>query len=231
MLVGAGGHFCPVARALNPQNDGGPLVVAQETELALERAESCAIDRNIPELYFDRELEGYGWCFRKGDYLNVGLGLLDRHRCSTLTRAFASFLKRLGRIPREASWRWRGHAYLLSEPRGRRVVDDGVLLVGDAAGLAYPQSGEGIRPAIESGVMAASAIVNAAGVYSRDRLQRYEADLAARFAMSPDARPTLPRHVASKIAAGVVRVPFLVRHVVIDRWFLRSADPALSLCP
>jgi flavin-dependent dehydrogenase len=231
MLVGAGGHFCPVARVLNPLTSAGPLVAAQETELALEAAQPCAVDRHIPELYFAGDLAGYGWCFRKGDYLNVGLGVLDRHRCSALTRTFVSFLRRVGRIRRETSWRWRGHAYLLSEPRSRRVLDDGVLLVGDAAGLAYPQSGEGIRPAIESGLMAASAIGNAAGVYSRDRLQPYETDLAARFAMSPDRRPMLPRYVTSGIAAGVMRVPFLVRHLVIDRWFLRSADRALSLSP
>ena len=31
--------------------------------------------------------------------------------------------------------------------------------VGDAAGLAYPQSGEGIRPAVESGLMAATVVL------------------------------------------------------------------------
>jgi flavin-dependent dehydrogenase len=38
-----------------------------------------------------------------------------------------------------------------------------VVLIGDAAGLAYAQSGEGIRPAIESGLLAAGAIVAAGG--------------------------------------------------------------------
>ena len=42
-----------------------------------------------------------------------------------------------------------------------------MLLVGDAAGLAYPQSGEGIRPAIESGLLAAATIVEADGDYTR----------------------------------------------------------------
>ena len=32
MLVGAGGHFCPVARLLNPVVTGVPVVVAQEAE-------------------------------------------------------------------------------------------------------------------------------------------------------------------------------------------------------
>ena len=59
-------------------------------------------------------------------------------------------------------------------PIVRRAVDDGVLLVGDAAGLAYPQSGEGIRPAVQSGLFAARTIVEAAGRYTRERLQGYD---------------------------------------------------------
>ena len=228
MLVGAGGHFCPVARALNPQEAGGPLVAAQEAEFPLEPADAFSVDSETPELYFSADLQGYGWCFRKGNYLNVGLGLLDRHQCSSAAREFVSFLKALGRIPRNANWKWRGHAYLLAEPHARRVSSDGVLLLGDAAGLAYPQSGEGIRPAIESGLMAASTIANAAGAYSRDRLEPYEKSLSARFGLSTRTRPMmLPAPVVSKLAVGLMRVPFFVRHVVLDRWFLRSAEPAL----
>src|SRR5439155_5731776 len=37
MLVGAGGHFCPVARLLNRRIDDAPLVVAQETEFEIDR--------------------------------------------------------------------------------------------------------------------------------------------------------------------------------------------------
>ena len=50
--------------------------------------------------------------------------------------------------------------------RKRPVVGDGVLIIGDAAGLAYAESGEGIRPAIESGLMAAQIIAAARGDYS-----------------------------------------------------------------
>jgi menaquinone-9 beta-reductase len=229
MLVGAGGHFCPVARAINPREAGGPVVAAQEAEFPLESGDAYAIDPDTPELYFSADLQGYGWCFRKGRYLNVGLGLLDRHRCSTATREFVAFLKALGRIPANATWRWRGHAYLLAEPRSRQVVNDGVLLLGDAAGLAYPQSGEGIRPAVESGVMAASTILETRGIYSRTHLASYEARLRTRFGLSTAARQmTIPAPLASRLAVGLMRVPFFVRHVVLDRWFLRSAEPALS---
>lgn len=47
-------------------------------------------------------------------------------------------------------------------------------MIGDAAGLAYPQSSEGIHPAIESAFLAADTIILAAnGDYRRDNLQTY----------------------------------------------------------
>jgi flavin-dependent dehydrogenase len=235
MLVGAGGHFCPVARMLTgaeaPAAGYAPaVVVAQEAEFPIDAdAAAFAVDPETPELYFSADLNGYGWCFRKQGYVNVGLGLLDRHACSAATRGFVSYLQRRGRIPRDASWRWRGHAYLLAEPRARKVLDEAVLLIGDAAGLAYAQSGEGIRPAIESGMMAATAILNARGSYSRDRLAPYETELGARFGSSPRPRSSpLPASLTSALAVGLMRVPAFVRHVVLDRWFLRSSEPALS---
>jgi flavin-dependent dehydrogenase len=146
MLVGAGGHFCPVARMLNGAIDDGPLVVAQEAEFAIDPRDSVSFTvlPERPELYFSRELNGYGWCLRKQNYLNIGFGHLDRRRLPSAIAEFEAFLKARRKIPRHASWRWKGHAYLLAEAPRRRVVDGGVLLVGDAAGLAYPQSGEGI---------------------------------------------------------------------------------------
>jgi len=230
IVVGAGGHFCPVARMLNAGERSGPVVAAQEAEFPVDAAAaSFAVDGETPELYFSADLNGYGWCFRKQNYLNVGLGLLDGHACSAATRSFVSYLQKRGRVPASSSWRWRGHAYLLAEPRARRVLDDGVMLIGDAAGLAYPQSGEGIRPAIESGLMAAAAILTAGGNYSRDRLASYEQQLQARFGLSDRSHTSvLPASVMSALAIGLMRVPAFVRHIVLDRWFLRSAEPPLG---
>ena len=59
------------------------------------------------------------------------------------------------------------------------------MLIGDAAGLAYPQSGEGIRPAIESGLLAAETIIAANGDYSRAHLESYADSFHARFGAGP----------------------------------------------
>ena len=236
MLVGAGGHFCPVARLLNGPPDRAPLVAAQEVEFAVDAgdASSYAIHPEQPELYFSRDLEGYGWCFRKEGHLNVGFGRLDARGLPNATAEFVEFLKARRRIPKEVSWRWRGHAYLIAAPTGRRIVDDGVILIGDAAGLAYPQSGEGIRPAIESGLMAASAILSAAGRYTRDQLDPYERRLRTRFGVSGLSR-LLSRIVPDTLAAGLaprlLEAPWFVRRVLLHRWFLHAHQPGIAPAP
>ena len=232
MLVGAGGHFCPVARMMKNRTPPKTLIAAQEVEFAIDPddAGAFAIDERVPDLYFCRDLKGYGWCFRKQRYMNIGFGRLDAHGVPKQTSEFVEFLKSTGRISTDAEWRWRGHAYLLAGKTGRQPVDDGVILIGDAAGLAYPQSGEGIRPAIESGLMAAETIASAAGCYSRNRLAPYTTNLARRFDSSPLSRvlsDTIPHSLSSLIARKMLETPWFVRHFVIDRWFLHAQQPAL----
>src|SRR5260370_18801358 len=56
LLVGAGGHFCPVARSLGNTNGAEP-VVAQEVEFAMDAQQtaSCNIAPDAPELHFCRD--------------------------------------------------------------------------------------------------------------------------------------------------------------------------------
>ncbi|MGB8692929.1 MAG: FAD-dependent oxidoreductase, partial [Steroidobacteraceae bacterium] len=77
LLIGAGGHFCPVARQLGAQvGRAERAIYAQELELKLSDSDlaRCRVAEAVPELYFCDDLSGYGWCVRKGEYLNVGLG-------------------------------------------------------------------------------------------------------------------------------------------------------------
>jgi flavin-dependent dehydrogenase len=232
MLVGAGGHFCTVARTIAGSSERAAVIAAQEVEFAMEPSvPAFAIAGEVPELYFCQDLKGYGWCFRKQNYLNIGFGKLDAKALPKQSAEFVDFLKANGRIPRDGSWRWKGHAYLLAGGTGRPPVADGVVLIGDAAGLAYPQSGEGIRPAIESGLMAASTIVAAQGRYTRDRLEGYERDLSKRFGESRIAgllARVVPGGIAVAAARRLLASPRFVRHMVLDRWFLHARQPALA---
>lgn len=231
MLVGAGGHFCPVARQLDARSHSPASVVfAQEVEFkptAGQRIGEAA--GNTPELYFCDDLLGYGWCFRKGDYLNIGLGRTDSEHLSTHVAEFCRFLHKHERVCCEVPNRFVGHAYQLYEHAVPKLFDDGVVLVGDAAGLAYAQSGEGIRPAVESGLIAADVILKAEGTYGREQLAEYETQLVHR--LGPPHRGTvahwLPAAWLRYFGAHLLATRWFSRGVVLDEWFLHRKQPAL----
>ena len=227
VLVGAGGHFCPVAR-LRPPAAAEPVVVAQEVEFELGDPDHCPVDAERPELYFSPDLRGYGWCFRKQHVLNVGLGRQDPRGLTGHLRAFVQWLRREEVLPPDLPERWKGHAYLLAGASRRRVVDTGLVLVGDAAGLAYAASGEGIRPAVESGILAARTIVEASGRATREALEPYRVSLERRFG-APGTGPGLSRVLGERGGARVARVVlgsrWLTRHVFLPRVFLQPGFP------
>jgi geranylgeranyl reductase family protein len=235
VVVGAGGHFCPVAKLTGAKPARENAVVAQEAEFEMDEGQQagCRVRPETPELYFCADIKGYGWCFRKNNYLNIGLGRMDQHRLSEHVARFVGFLKSVGRISFDVPSALLGHAYLLYGVSGRKLADDGVLLIGDAAGLAYKQSGEGIRPAIESGLLAAQAIIEARGNYSRESLGAYETLLAGRFGTSGnDWASRVGEHLPSAWIGAVGRrllgARWFVRDVVIDRWFLHAGEPDLD---
>ena len=113
----------------------------------------------------------------------------------------------------------------------RRIVDAGVPLAGAATGVADPQGGEGIRQAVESGLLAAQTIVEAHGHFSRDRLEPYAAYLEARCAGSPLSGALariVPDRVKTVVAGRLLEVPTFVKRVVLDQWFLHRHRLALG---
>jgi len=227
LLVGAGGHFCPVARLLGARIGQEDVVVAQvaECDLSPEEERLSSIQPDTPALYFCRDMKGYGWLFRKGNVLNIGLGRMGTGNLARHTRDFCTFLTQRRELPSSFRSRFHGHAYRVYGGEAmRRCVGDGVLLIGDAAGLAHPLSGEGILPAIESGLLAAETILAANGDYVRDNLEPYAARLALRFgcgslhmASSP-AFSRLSRFIGARLLAN----NWFTRHIVLERWFLHA---------
>jgi menaquinone-9 beta-reductase len=222
VVVGAGGHFCPVARHLRGGADTSQPVVAREAEFRLD-GRRAATAGSTPELFFCRDLEGYGWCVRKGDYLNVGIGRRTSDGFNAHVHDFMSFLEQTDTLAPASDVKWQGHAYLAAGAGVRPLVDDGMLLVGDAAGLAYAESGEGIGPAIESGRLAAERLIALNGRYSAADLQPYARALMRRH---PRVRPTPAPLRGAVVTAGrvLMRSALFTRHVVLDRWFLRAGS-------
>lgn len=232
MLVGAGGNFCPVARRLGArQTSSASQVVAQEIEFIPPADAPGSVGGDTPALFFCKDLCGYGWCFRKGDYLNVGLGRTDSAGLADHMAEFRRFLCERGIVCCGERPPWKGHAYQLYDHVQPLLVDDGVLLVGDAAGLAYAQSGEGIRPAIESGLIAADVILQAARQYGKEALRPYEQRLEARLGkpQRPGLMSRLPAAWIHSLARRLLASRWFSRRVVMDQWFLHRNEKALAL--
>ncbi len=233
LLIGAGGHFCPVARYLGADvGSREPAVTAREIEFQMSAAQQqqCRVAPHRPELYFCGDLQGYGWVFRKGDYLNVGLGRENPRRLTEHSANFIARLKSSGMIPVDIPDTLKGHAYLLYAHGRRKLYDDSVLLIGDAAGLAYAHSGEGIRPAVESGLLAAATVLAAEGNYAAAKLQPYRNRLTGRFGASTTENVRLvPDSVRRFIGLRLLGNRWLNRFVILDNWFLRSHQPLLEV--
>ncbi|HKV43555.1 MAG TPA: geranylgeranyl reductase family protein [bacterium] len=137
-------------------------------------------------------LPGYGWVFPvSSTSVNVGAGFYPSARRSSRLppnprAAFDGFVRSrlmtsvLGGARQAGPTR--GYPLRVDFP-GSPVFGDGVLLVGEAAGLVNPLTGEGIDYALESSQIAAEQIgrMLGAGGLSREGLEEYERTLRARF--------------------------------------------------
>ncbi len=152
-LVGADGANGIVAKALGLAPFGDAAValegnVPSENGLGEAWANAIALDLGGTP-------GGYGWLFPKGDHLNVGVGGWKwiaptlRQRLVELCRAFGLDSSKLFGL--------RGYHLPMRTP-GARLWRGQALLVGDAAGLVDPLSGEGIHAAFASGRLAADEI-------------------------------------------------------------------------
>lgn len=227
LVVGAGGHFCPVVRQMGSRlGNSETIVAAQEIEFEMNAGQlsQCSVQADIPELFFCEDLAGYGWVVRKDNFLNIGLGREDNHKLSEHVASFRQKLIEQGKIPADTPEKFHGHAYLLYPHATRPLLQDGILIIGDAAGLAYPQSGEGIRPAVESALIAAQVIKGVHKDYSQQQLSRYKKKLVARMGKreSKDISDYLPAWFMQSLAGSLLTSKWFVQNFVVERWFLHG---------
>ena len=106
-----------------------------------------------------------------------------------------------------------------------------MLLIGDAAGLAYTQSGEGICPAIESGMIAAKVIEEAKGDYSKQQLEIYQRLIKQRFGKRRVNNKYLkiPIWFKTYLANKLLSTKWFARNIVLDKWFLHANTQPLDI--
>ena len=185
VVVGADGYKSVVARKTGVyEHDPRHWVVATRAYYRGVTEVSDAI-----EIHFVKDiLPGYFWIFPLDNGLvNVGIGMLhcelkkrgislkQAHLDATRSGFFRRRFARAEMLTEIAGWN------LPVGSKRRRVHGEGFLLLGDAAGLIDPFSGEGIGNGMCSGKIAAEVIAGAAraGRFDAGFLQQYASRLWA----------------------------------------------------
>ncbi len=155
LLVGADGANSIVAKSTGLMQDAF-IDIGIESEVEVD-----AVDlerwRNVVLLDLASIQNGYGWIFPKVDHLSIGVwGPLA---CSKGLKAYYEEFteKWKGSMKKYRVIRKSGHRLPIRR-KGARIQYDRVLLVGDAAGLIDPLSGEGIYYAIRSAQLVAEVL-------------------------------------------------------------------------
>jgi geranylgeranyl reductase family protein len=148
--------------------DGANGVVARSAGLGAEIVRGVAIEGNIALEALGQDLErtavielavvpgGYGWVFPKGDHANLGVGGWGSE--GPRLRDHLARLARQHGVAPDGLTDVRGHR-LPMRRLGTPAGAGRVILVGDAAGLVDPLSGDGMYEAFVSARLAADAIV------------------------------------------------------------------------
>jgi len=197
-LIGAGGTRCPVYRELfrelNPR-ESALQIVTLEHEIPYDWS-----DADCYLWFFEQGLPGYSWYVPKEHgWLNVGVGAIAERmkaRGQDIRAHWAHLVATLEpRLAPQAQYDPTGYSYYL---RGKVEVvrRENAFIAGDAAGLASRDLGEGIGPAIRSGLRAARAIL---------ANEPYHLDDVTGLSVGSIARSMLGRLTA--LAAGSGRRP------------------------
>jgi len=177
IVIGADGVASAVSRAIGNTLKDGVMAVSLRTYYRGVKISGAPI-----RVYFDRDyFPGYGWLFvDESGFANIGVGyafdrnfpLADLGAC---LRRFVAVELKDALCGAERCGGVSGGSAAFYRPR--RVVDDRVLLVGDAANQADPLNGGGIHKAMEGAYLAAEAALDAlrTGDLSRHGLARYDA--------------------------------------------------------
>ncbi len=160
-LIGAGGTHCPVYKKFFMNR------IPREKEYQIGALEIefpyNYTDPNCYLWFFEERLPGYSWYVPKSNgYLNIGLGAFSHFlNGKPLKYYFDNFINKLIRLNLISDFKEeaKGHTYYLKS-KIKNPTYGNVAVIGDSAGVATLDLGEGIGPAIESGIQCANWIIH-----------------------------------------------------------------------
>ncbi len=147
------------------EDDYLAVTVVSETALDTGCLEHPMFKKKTLGIFLGAVPNGYGWCFVKDGFINIGIGVTAKllKKAKTTPQAtyqdFVADLRKKDILPQELKLA-RAKGFPLPFKRtARRLVSGKALLGGDVAGFVSPLSGEGLYYAIKGGQLAAEAIL------------------------------------------------------------------------
>ena len=155
-IVGADGARSEVARQQVPGAEMGRFVFAYHEIVRAPAVKPAGYDDTRCDVFYQGHLspDFYGWVFPHGDTLSIGTGSADK---GFSLRGAVQQLRQASGLHETETLRREG-APLPMKPLPRWDNGRDVVLVGDAAGVVAPASGEGIYYAMLGGQLAAQAV-------------------------------------------------------------------------
>ncbi len=172
LVIGADGHASMVRRrALGVPYFNNYGICAQYTLTGLN------LEPDAVEIWLGRKHApgGYAWVFPKSRTIaNVGIGVLAKHAIKPSIQYLQDFINQNPEL---------SEGTIISKTGGilpvtgtlDKIVGDGIMLVGDAAGQLIPMMGAGVETSIYAGKIAGAVAVKAIqeGNTSKTRLEEY----------------------------------------------------------
>lgn len=231
VLLATGANVAPLAHV-------GLLERQQPSSFAVRQyVHNPRLARKIKELVFifDHTVRGgYGWIFPGPDgVFNTGISLFGNpHKHGGLRHNYEQFISRQP-LAKELMSDGEVVSPIKGAPSrtglaGARFADGGLLATGECVGTTLPLTGEGIGKALETGILAAKALLAHAG--------QGRAAVAAAYSASMSALK--PKYDAYRKAELLLRRPWLANilvrragrggymHTRLEALFSETADPA-----
>ncbi len=137
----------------------------------------------VLRVQFFEDFEGYAWLFPRRDHLSVGIcAKAGKSSMSAMRERLHRFMARFGLSPNSAQV----YSHLLPSLGieswgGLRLAGKGWALVGDAAGLVDPVTGEGIYYAMRSGELLGESLLRGLPAAAAGSLGDYPARASREF--------------------------------------------------
>lgn len=181
-LIGADGINSTVAKSLGFydgwKNESAGVAIEIEGKVTQEDVrricgEPGGYDADLFFIYYGHMPHGYIWCFPKRDVLSFG-AWCRQDKLTDIRAAYSQWYTKFKEEYNIEPHIYSDTAWRFPVVPSKTLVKRRTLLVGDAAGFVDAFTGEGIRYAIHSGILAASAIKNAIDSSDSGRLREYE---------------------------------------------------------